>query len=507
MVCNQAAFMIARSRQSLVMTVLAIPVVLLIGYLVLGLSTLRPGTARSTSVDGAQAAYAQAVNQFLNTDVPPELAAQATQLPLTDAPTHTPSPTATVPVNPVHTVARGDTLSTIASFYGVTISEIASANSLTNINALMVGQTLIIPRYTPTETPSGLVTLALVTPIAYLTASPTPTPTPLESDTPTPTVTPIPPTPVPPTETPLVIPTLDPTLAVAAMMGLQTRVSPGDPQMLVGDADDPPISSVPTAVTFGTRGDDSVNGLSLEQYLILDAPTRQRVREIFALGQSMGRNPNAFAKVGDSTIESPYFMDRFDFPEQGYNLAQYAWLQPTIDWFSGSFGRNSLAVRVGLHTWSVLDPMWADPYQCESGETVLDCEFRIHNPSYVFIRLGSNDVGVPTYVENSMREIIEYCIANGVVPIVGTKADNFEGGDVNNEIFRRLAREYRVPLWDFNLLAGTIPGRGLGSDGTHMTTFYAHDWSDPNALRTGHGVHSIAGLIVLDTVMRAAYGF
>lgn len=499
--------MIARSRQSLVLTVLMIPVVLLLTYLVLSITATTATTAQSTSADSPEVVYAQAVNQFLNTSTAPAVAAQASQVPPTSAPTNTASPTATVPVNPTHVVARGDTLSTIASFYGVTVSQIASANSLTNINALMVGQTLLIPRYEPTSTPSSLVTLSLVTPIAFLTTSPTPSPTPLESATPTPTETPIPSATPIPSETPLVIPTLDPTLAVAAMMGLQTRTAPNDvQQMLVGELDDPPISSVPTAVVFGTRGDDSINGLSLEQYILLDAPTRQRVREIFALGQSMGRNPNAFAKVGDSTIESPYFMDRFDFPEEGYNLAQYAWLQPTIDWFRGSFGRNSLAVRVGMHTWSALDPMWADPYQCESGETVLDCEFRIQNPAYVFIRLGSNDVGVPTYVENSMREIIEYCIEQGVVPIIGTKADDFEGNDTNNEIFRRLAREYRVPLWDFNVLALTIPGRGLGSDGTHMTTFYAHDWSDPNALRTGHGVHSLAGLIVLDTVMRAAYG-
>ncbi len=259
----------------------------------------------------------------------------------------------------------------------------------------------------------------------------------------------------------------------------------------------PPL---PTAVSLAPIGRSDINGITADQFIIMDDATRAHVREIFALGQQLGRNPRAFSKVGDSTIESPFFMDRFDEPGT-YNLADFGWLQPAIDWYHGSFNRNSLAVAVGMHTWSVLDPMWADPYQCLSGEDVLECEVRAHNPSVIIYRLGVNDLGVPGYVENSMRAIIEYSLENGIIPIIGTKGDRRDG-TINNDIMRRLAAEYHVPLWDYDVLAGTIPGRGLVADGAHMSTFYAHDWSQPFAFQTGHGVHTLAGLMMLDAIYR-----
>ncbi len=44
-----------------------------------------------------------------------------------------------------HTVASGDTVSTIAQAYGVTSADIIRANNLKNANAIRAGQTLIIP--------------------------------------------------------------------------------------------------------------------------------------------------------------------------------------------------------------------------------------------------------------------------------------------------------------------------------------------------------------------------
>jgi len=44
-----------------------------------------------------------------------------------------------------HTVKRGETLASIAAQYGVTVAEIAAANSITNPNLISVGQELVIP--------------------------------------------------------------------------------------------------------------------------------------------------------------------------------------------------------------------------------------------------------------------------------------------------------------------------------------------------------------------------
>jgi hypothetical protein len=99
-----------------------------------------------------------------------------------------------------------------------------------------------------------------------------------------------------------------------------------------------------------------------------------------------------------------------------------------------------------------------------------------------------------------MRSILDYCIEQGVIPVIGTKADRHEGSNGINEIFRKLAGEYAVPLWDFDIAAGALPGRGMDYDGIHLTVFYSHDWTQPDALTRGYGVHNITALIMLDRV-------
>ena len=51
--------------------------------------------------------------------------------------------------------------------------------------------------------------------------------------------------------------------------------------------------------------------------------------------------------------------------------------------------------------------------------------------------------------ETYLRQVIEYAIEQGVVPIVATKADNLEGGNRINALIARLAWEYDIPLWNF----------------------------------------------------------
>lgn len=251
----------------------------------------------------------------------------------------------------------------------------------------------------------------------------------------------------------------------------------------------------------------TVNGLSIDAFVLMSDDVKANIRAIYARGQALGRNPHAFSKLGDSTIENPHFMVRFDAGEGPYHLGDYAYLQAVIDTYQGSFSRQGLAVRRGLHTWSVLDSMWAPKPTCGAGEHMLACEFRVHNPGILFVRMGSNDAGIPNSTDKNLREIVEFCLENGVIPIMGTKADRFEGADnINNRIIRQIALDYALPLWDFDLVAGTLPGRGLGPDRVHMTTFFAHDWRSPLGFQTGNGIHSLTGLIVLDRVWRVIEG-
>ena len=244
----------------------------------------------------------------------------------------------------------------------------------------------------------------------------------------------------------------------------------------------------------------TMNGVPIDGLIIMPENVVKNAQNIYVQGQALGNNPQAFSKIGDSTIQIPFFLARFDQPG-GYNLGDYAYLQPTIDFFAGSFGREGMAVRKGFHSWTVTDPAWADKSVCQPNETPIACEIRVQRPSIIFIRLGSNDAGVPDMFDKNIRQIVEFSIVNGVIPVIGTKADRAEGSNVNNDVLRRIAADYEIPLWEFDIAAGTLPGRGLDVDNVHLNTFYAHDYTSPTAFQKGHSVHNLTALMMLDALM------
>jgi hypothetical protein len=353
-----------------------------------------------------------------------------------------PSPAPTSVIAPglsmLHTVQAGENLFRIAQEYGVSLNELARINNIADPAQITAGQKLTIPLGTQPDPAT-----------ATSTSTPMPTPT----NTPAPAL---------PTRLPSSTPT------------------PGGP---------PTATPVPPT---------SVNNIAIDQFVIMPPAVQANMRKIFAAGQALGRNARAYSKVGDSTIENPHFMMRFD--SGPYNLGQYAYLQDIINVYLGSHARESIAVHRGIHSWSLMNPVWADKDQCEPNEGPLPCEIRLHNPSVAIFRLGSNDVGVPALFKQSMQDAITYCIQQGVIPIIGTKADRHEGeGNINNNILRELAAGNNLPLWDFDIVAQTLPNGGIDPvDGTHMTFYFAHDYTDPIAFTKGHAVHNLTALIMLD---------
>lgn len=270
----------------------------------------------------------------------------------------------------------------------------------------------------------------------------------------------------------------------------------------------PPISgetpAQPGIVTtlLPTPGLVNVNALSAEVFLIMPEEVKDHIRQVHALGAKLGRDPQAFSKLGASVTDTFHFLGRFDTGP--YDLAQYTYLQPAIDHYSGSFERDSVATVRALHSAAVFDPLWATQRECKGNESVIECEFRLHNPSIMIIYLGTNDLGPGRRFEENMREIIEYLLENGVIPIMTTKADRFEGEDNrNNIIVQSLAAEYRIPLWDYDRVAETIPGKGLGEDEVHMTFFDPYDYTMPRAYETGYGMLNLTALMMLDAVWQA----
>jgi hypothetical protein len=226
----------------------------------------------------------------------------------------------------------------------------------------------------------------------------------------------------------------------------------------------------------------------------------ERALQIYENGIKQGTNPNAFSKIGDCESRTTWFLSTFDGDPSMYSLGEYQDLQPVIDHYRGSWSRLSQAAKPGFTTAAVLSPLWADPEQCEKDETPLACEFRIHNPSVVLINMGTNDVPHKDRFEENLRAIAEYCISRGVLPILGTKADNLEGDNSINETIAKLAYEYDIPLWNFWLAVQPLPGHGLQPDGAHLT--YAGSYFDrPGNLDNAWPMRNLTALQVLQVVI------
>lgn len=224
-------------------------------------------------------------------------------------------------------------------------------------------------------------------------------------------------------------------------------------------------------------------------------------RKIYRRSLELGNNPQAFSKIGDCGSTPAWFLGDFDRGPRYYRLGPHQDLEGVIQAFQGSFDRTSLAAKAGFNASSVFTPLWADRKQCQPDEAPLACEYRLHRPAMAFIMLGTNDVYHPDSFEPRMRQLIEFSIENGVIPILSTKADNEEGDGSLNATIARLAFEYGVPLWNYWLAVQPLPDHGLQEDGVHIT-WGPNRFDDPHALTRGWTVRNLTALQVLDAVWR-----
>jgi hypothetical protein len=235
----------------------------------------------------------------------------------------------------------------------------------------------------------------------------------------------------------------------------------------------------------------------------------ETARMVYQHGLEMGNDPHAFSKIGDCQSISTYFLSYFDLPGY-YNLGNFTSLKETIDWYSGSFSRDGFAVKGGFNAAAVLSPLRSDPKQCNVNESPIACEFRLHHPSIAIISLEEWWSGNPENYSTYMRQIIEFSIEQGVVPIIATKADNLEGNNLINQTIANLAMEYDIPLWNFWSAVQPLPNHGLiafNSSGevdmfhlTHSDGYYFYN--DPIATQSGWSIRNLTALQALDVVRR-----
>jgi hypothetical protein len=226
-------------------------------------------------------------------------------------------------------------------------------------------------------------------------------------------------------------------------------------------------------------------------------------RRIYENGLALGNDPHAFSILGDCLSLSYNLFGNYGKGPGYYNLGSYTYLQPAIDWFVDSFKRQSISLGSGFTSAVELSALWADPTQCKAGENPMACEYRVHRPSFALIALGTDDNRTPpeTY-EARMREIVEYTIAQGIVPILATKADNREGNNAFNGIIALLIYEYDLPLWNFWAAVQPLPKHGLSDDRGHLTWANPNHFEYPYNMRYAAVIRTLTALQSLDSVWR-----
>lgn len=226
------------------------------------------------------------------------------------------------------------------------------------------------------------------------------------------------------------------------------------------------------------------------------------MRAVYERGLALGNDPAHFSVIGDCQNVSSYFLSAFDQPGEFSLGEEYAYLQPTIDYYEGSFSRRSLAVKGGFNVAAILSPLRADPKSCNNNESPLDCELRAWKPSVVFVSMETwwSEKPEEEY-DKYMRRVIERLLEKGIVPIIATKADNLEGDHGINATIAQIAYDYEIPLWNFWAAVQPLPNHGLSSDHFHLT-FARNFFDDPVRMESAWPWRNLTALQTLDVVRR-----
>lgn len=273
-------------------------------------------------------------------------------------------------------------------------------------------------------------------------------------------------------------------------------------------ADQAPAESAPPA---GGASAESLPGVGVDPAslssvagLPVVASTGARSAAILQKGLQNGMNPRVFTLVGECNTLAPGYMVPIGTGD--YNLGTYAHLQATIDYFrteragssANSFVRKGVTVNAGFTSMSVSDPSWAPPGVCQDGESPLACEYRETRPGVAIVMFGLLDVYwlSPGQYEAAMRDIVEYSIEQGVIPVLTTfpiaqtnTTDIYQGAKdfearaaarvAFNEVVARLANEYGVPLMNLWGAATALPLCGFAEgDYIHMPAGDPAQWGD-----------------------------
>ena len=219
--------------------------------------------------------------------------------------------------------------------------------------------------------------------------------------------------------------------------------------------------------------------------------------KIYERGLRLGNDPHAFSIFGDCQTRPDEFFGVFELDPLVFESLPLE-LQETVDYFKGSFTRESPTSQDGTTPGSLLWTQWhRGQYGCTLAETPVECELRVHRPSFVIIQVGTHFESRNT---EYLRKVIHQLMDAGVVPILATKADNREKDERINRDMAMLAAEYDLPLWNFWAAVSHLPDRGLYTrdDRPLQGPIYLTEEAADR--------HRMTGLAALNAVWRAVTG-
>ena len=219
--------------------------------------------------------------------------------------------------------------------------------------------------------------------------------------------------------------------------------------------------------------------------------------KVYEKGLELGNDPHAFSIFGDCQQRPADFFGMFETDASLIDSLSPE-LREVVNNFQGSFNRESPTAQDGTTPGSLLWNQWhRGEYGCTFAETPVQCELRIHRPSFVIIQIGTHFESRNT---EYLRKVLLQLLDAGVVPILATKADNREKDERINRDMSMLAAEYDLPLWNFWAAVSDLPNRGLYTrdDRPLQGPIYL---TEEAAVR-----HRMTGLEALDVVWRAVTG-
>ncbi|MBT3241233.1 MAG: hypothetical protein HON98_10775 [Chloroflexi bacterium] len=186
--------------------------------------------------------------------------------------------------------------------------------------------------------------------------------------------------------------------------------------------------------------------------------------EIYERAVEAGRDPNHYSIMGDCQAPTWRMFGHFEY--QSFSLPDdYAYLQPTLDRYSGQWTRDAVTVNSGFTVASLFATAWSNRELCGAAETPIDCEIRINNSPVSLIMLGTNwGSGRNEEFDTNLRNAVTYMIDHNVLPIIVTKGEATDPDFPLNQIMAEVAYDYDIPLWNFWAGIQDLDNHGLETE-------------------------------------------